>query len=298
MTITVICISLAIFGLIFGSFAGASVWRLRARSVAETNSDKTEIFKLKKLTKQNLLNDRSVCLNCSYELRWYDMLPVFSWLFLRGKCRKCHKPIGWMELLIELGMAIFFVFSFLFWPHILDSWFEFAKLGLWLIAGVGLGILFVYDFKWGLLPTLVNRFVIAVGLINSIIVIAVSLNKLESFVSVLGACLIMSGVYWVIYKLSNGRLIGGGDIPLGLGLALLLADWKLAYVALMAANLIGCMIILPIMVHQKFFLKKHNKTKKLNLSSRIPFAPLFIIGFVISGLFGQYLIDLYMSVLL
>jgi len=76
--------------------------------------------------------------------------------------------------------------------------------------------------------------------------------------------------------------IGFGDIKLGLGLALLLADWRLAFIALFAANLIGCLIVLPAMA-----------MKKLKRNSHVPFGPLLIAGFVIAGLAGNYLMSLY-----
>ena len=99
----VIYLALVIFGLCFGSFAGASVWRLRARQLMQDKAigddvDTSEYKKLKKLTKQSLINDRSQCLNCNYILKWYDLIPVISWLSLAGKCRKCHKSIGYFEL--------------------------------------------------------------------------------------------------------------------------------------------------------------------------------------------------------
>lgn len=289
-----IYIALALFGLILGSFAGATVWRIRSRANHDVY-DKSETGKLKKLSKRKLLKDRSCCLNCSYTLQWYDMIPVISWLFLRGKCRKCHKPIGWMEILIEIFMAAFFVASYAFWPYTLSNWLQITRLVLWLVAGVGLAILFVYDYKWGRLPTFVNKFVIFVGVLNAIIVIISSSNKYDATLSILAAAAILSGIYWLLYKISNGKWIGDGDIPLGFALALLLADWKLAYLALMMANLIGCLIVLPIMAYQKLFPQKNGQNSKLNLSSRVPFGPLFIVGFVIAGLAGNFIINLYIS---
>jgi len=283
----VIYLTLIIFGLCLGSFAGASIWRLRARQLVQDKADgehidQNEYKRLHKLTESSLINDHSQCLNCSYKLRWYDLIPLLSWLALGGKCRKCRKPIGYLEPLIELGVAIFFVASYAFWPYPLSSGLEVARLVLWLIASVGLAILFAYDTIWSLLPDQITFTVIGIGVCSAFIAIIGSNDKVGALLSVLGSILILSGIYWMIYIISKGMWIGFGDIKLGLGLALLLADWRLAFLALFAANFVGCLIVLPAML-----------IGKLKRNSRIPFGPLLIVGFAIAGLAGNYIISLY-----
>lgn len=282
-----IYLSLVIVGLCLGSFAGASVWRLRARQLMQDKAngddiDQDEYKKLKKLTKQSISSDRSQCLHCNYKLKWYDLIPLFSWLLLKGKCRKCHAPIGWFEPIIEIGVAIFFVVSYLFWPYSLISFIDILRLVFWLIAGVALVILFAYDRKWFLLPNLVNYAVICIGFINSILVILVASDKFSTLLSIVGSALILSGLYLILYIISHGKWIGFGDIKLGLGLALLLADWRLAFIALFAANLIGCIIVLPSLI-----------IGKLKGNSHVPFGPLLIIGTFIAVLAGNYLLNLF-----
>ncbi|MEI6850428.1 MAG: prepilin peptidase [Candidatus Saccharibacteria bacterium] len=284
--------SLIIFGLCFGSFAGATMWRLRAKQLIQDKKDgehvnKAEYSRLNKLTKTSLLNDHSMCLNCTYQLKWYDLIPLVSWLSLKGRCRKCHKPIGNLEPLIEIGLALFFVISYAFWPYQLDSSFEILRLILWLLSGVGLAIVFAYDKLWSLIPDQVNYSVIGIGFVSALLVIFNSSNIMESSFSVIGAILILSGLYLFIYIISSGMWIGFGDIKLGLGLALLLADWKLAFIALFAANLFGCLIVIPAML-----------IGKLKRNSHVPFGPLLIIGFVFAGLFGSYLLNTYFYSLL
>ena len=83
---------LTVFGLVAGSFAGATVWRLRARQLKfdAKHGEKVTVAEKKavaKLQKKPLHSDRSVCLHCGHELAWYDLLPLVSWLQLGGKCR-------------------------------------------------------------------------------------------------------------------------------------------------------------------------------------------------------------------
>ncbi|MFZ2125151.1 MAG: prepilin peptidase [Candidatus Saccharimonadales bacterium] len=275
---------LVITGLCMGSFAGATVWRLRARQLYHDkldglHVDHSEHIQLKKLTKSSLIKDRSQCLHCSYTLEWYDLIPVLSWLSLCGKCRQCRKPIGLMEPLIELSVAAFFVLSYAFWPLPIESGLEITSFVLWLVAGIGLAILFVYDIKWFLLPDQVNFFVIALGLASVLIAASTSLDIIETIINVVLSVLILSGLYLALYLLSGGKWVGFGDVKLGLGLGLLLADWRLALLALFLANFIGCLIVLPGIL-----------SGKLKRNSHIPFGPLLISGFVIAGLAGNYII--------
>ena len=289
---TIIYLVLILSGLCLGSFAGASVWRLRACQLKQDKADgdhvdPDEYKHLEKLMKISKLKDRSRCLHCSYILNWYDMIPLASWLSLGGKCRKCKKPIGYMEPLIELGVASFFVVSYAFWPYPLGNSLEIARLVLWLISGVGLAILFAYDQKWFLLPPSVNLAVIGIGAISSMSVVLNSQDKIGALLGIFCAVLILSGLYWALNKISGGKWIGLGDAWLGLGLALLLADWKLAFIALFAANLIGCIVVFPAMI-----------TKKINLKSHVPFGPLLIVGTVIVELAGNNIIGIYLSSLI
>jgi leader peptidase (prepilin peptidase)/N-methyltransferase len=283
----VIYLALVLIGLCFGSFAGAMVWRLRARQLVEDKAagepvNAKELARLEKLTKKDALHDHSQCLYCSYTLRWYDLIPLFSWLSLGGKCRNCRHKIGRMEPLIELGVAVFFVISYTFWPYGLTTTLEIARLMIWLAAGVSLAILFVYDLKWFLLPDRINFTLIGLGAVTSAIAVIEAKDHIATILSIVTAAIILSGLYFVLYVISKGRWIGFGDIKLGLGLALLLADWRLAFIALFAANLIGCLIVIPGMIRGN-----------LKRDSHISFGPLLILGTVVAQFVGLYLIGTY-----
>lgn len=287
MVSSIILVGLILFGLVLGSFAGATVWRLRARQlVADKKAgepvDHAEYTKLKKLAGEKISKDRSRCLHCGYELRWIDLIPLVSWLSLRGKCRSCRTPIGRMEPLIELGMSAFFALSYILWPVALDDGVQIAQFVLWLVAGVGLAIMFAYDSKWYLLPDKINFAVIGLGLVSAVLVVLESSDRLAAVGSVVGSVAILSGIYFVLYVMSKGRWIGFGDIKLGLGLGLLLADWKLAFLALFAANLIGSLVVIPLMA-----------SGKLKRNAHVPFGPFLIIGAVIAKLIGLGIVEFY-----
>ena len=284
----IVYIALLLFGLVLGSFAGASVWRLRARQLVADKKDgepfdHDEYKKLKLLAIQKTSKDHSRCLHCGYMLQWYDLLPLVSWLTLRGKCRRCHHPIGIMEPLIELATAAFFVLSYVFWPVQLHSGIHIAEFVIWLVAGVGLTIMFAYDARWYLLPDKINFPVIGLGLISaSLMVIDSTNNVVGAIFNVLGSVAVLSGLYYALYIISKGRWIGFGDIKLGLGLGLLLGDWKLALIGLFFANFIGCLIVIPLMVRGK-----------LTRTSQVPFGPLLIAGVITAKLIGAGIVEFY-----
>lgn len=283
---------LTVFGLGFGSFAGATVWRLRARQLLEDKEagekiSKSEFQKLQPLTKVTFSSDRSQCLHCHHQLAWYDLVPLVSWVSTGGKCRYCNKKIGWFEPAIELGVALIFVVSYVCWPQPLDSFLGVLQFGLWLIGCVGLAVLFAYDLRWFLLPNIVMFPLIAVAAMYAIISIIQAPDTVSAVFSLVVSIAILSGLYLLLWVTSKGKWIGFGDVKLGLVLALFLGDWRLAFVALFVANFIGCLLVIPGLV-----------TGRLSRSTRVPFGPLLIVGGVVAMLAGQPIIDWYVSILL
>lgn len=289
MDYTTTAIILAVLGLLFGSFAGATVWRLRARQLVEDKAagekvDGKEYKTLLPLTKASLTGDRSRCLHCGHTLAWYDLIPLVSWLSTRGKCRYCRQSIGRFEPVIEIGMALFFAVSFLAWPTPLLLAPQITLFILWLVAGVFLAILFAYDAKWFLLPNRVVLPLTIVAALVAIIRLATAYDTVGALISLAVAIFILSGLYLIIWLVSKGRWIGFGDVKLGLALALLLGDWQLAFIALFAANLLGCLVVIPGMI-----------MGKIGRQTRVPFGPLLILGTIIALLWGGRIIAWYFT---
>lgn len=289
MTEIIIAIELALLGLVIGSFCGASVWRLRARQLAEDKQlgeeiDAKEYKQLKGLLHKTVGDDRSMCLHCHHQLQWYDLLPLISWLMLKGRCRYCRKPIGVMEPIIELGTAFFFVASYLLWPDPLSSWIVLIEFILWLIIGSGLIILFAYDLRWFLLPDKIMFPMIALAMCLAALRIWQSEDVVVAVVNLIGSIAILSGIYYALYLYSRGQWIGFGDIKLGLVLAGVLGEWPLAFLTLLIANIIGCLVVLPGLL-----------SGKLHRTSHVPFGPMLILACFIVGLFGTTMIAWYLG---
>jgi prepilin signal peptidase PulO-like enzyme (type II secretory pathway) len=256
----------SILGLCFGSFINALVWRLHE--------------------KRNFVNERSECTHCHHVLAWYDLIPVISWLTLMGKCRYCKKPIAAQYPLVELLTAILFVGSYYLWPY---GWAAAgtALFVLWLIMVIVLVALAVYDLRWMLLPDkltfpLVGMSVVA-GLVLSMGVEHQTVFQALTFLATGVASL--AGVYYVLYMISKGAWVGFGDIKLTLAMGLA-GGWKVGLITLMLANVIGLLVVLPGLL-----------SGKLTRTSRVPFGPFLIAGFIIAYLGVQPITNWYVSLL-
>src|SRR5579862_3972601 len=143
MLMALIITLLAVAGLAAGSFVNALVWRLH-----ENTKPKAK----KHSSKLSIVNGRSICPSCRHKLAWYDLIPIFSWLALKGECRYCQKPISLQYPLVELTGGLVFAGSYAFWPQIVHQNGQWLLLAAWLAASVGLLALAVYDLRWMLLP--------------------------------------------------------------------------------------------------------------------------------------------------
>lgn len=246
---------MCIIGGCFGSFLCCMAWRLRYKEL-----------------KKPLKNKRSICLHCKYQLKWYDNIPFASWFILRGKCRKCGKKIGAMEILSELGLA----FGFLTAATTIDihtaTALEWGIFAATIALMLSLGFLAIYDGKWGELP----NFVIIIAIITALVLATLKLTQnyfvngfsMEPILNILASVTILGGIYFLLHVISGGKWVGDGDWLLGLAIGLALADPWLATVALFVANFTACIIMAPIV--------KKTKNKTLH------FGPFMVLAFAIT----------------
>lgn len=274
---------LILLGLCFGSFVNALVWRLheQASLKPKKRSQSPKTSHLKPPTNDlSVVTGRSMCPHCKHTLSGLDLIPVLSWLSLRGKCRYCHKPIHWQYPLVELSVAVSFILSYAFWPY------EFTAAGvvrfaIWLFALVCFHALVVYDLRWMLLP---NKIVFPLTVIAGLGVIVASIVSRDPSLLVDGVLglAVAGGIFYVLFQISNGKWIGGGDVKLGFALGLLLASPMLGFLMLFVASLLGTLYALPGMV-----------SGRLNRTSRVPFGPFLIISTIIVQLLGNRIIEWY-----
>lgn len=260
-----IAVFLTAVGAAMGSFIDAFAWRLH--------------------TGRDFVAGRSECEHCHHKLGPLDLIPIFSWLALGGKCRYCRQPIGGRVVLGELAMAVAFGLSYVYWPLGFDTWQAAALLGMWLVYLVLLGALLVYDLRWLLLPDKIVYPLIGLGFIDAGLRVSLlpGATVLDYATHAALGIMAMAGVYWLLYTISKGKWVGYGDVKLAIFMGLVLG-WQKTLLTLMLANVIGLLVVLPSLL-----------TKRLNPKSQIPFGPFMIIAFVIAGLFGDQLINWYIT---
>lgn len=262
-----IYILLVLLGLCFGSFVNALVWRLHE--------------------KRDFVKERSECVSCHHVLAWYDLIPVVSWLLLKGRCRYCHKHIASQYPLIELLVAGLFVLSYAQWPYGFET-IGIILFCLWLISMVAVTALMVYDARYMLLPDSITFPLIVLGILfASLRYIGLEqLSLLRSIYETLLGMASVGGLYYLLYAVSRGAWVGFGDVKLGIFMGAVLG-WAGGLLAVALANIIGLLIVAPGLI-----------SGKLQRTSRVPFGPMLIAGYIIAGLYGPRIIDWYVGSLL
>ena len=266
---------LIVLGFVCGSFINALVWRLYEK-------DNKNISKKVNLS---ILNGRSVCPNCYHVLSVKDLLPVFSWIMLGGKCRYCKKPISIQYPLVELSSAFVFLFSYLYWPHNISGQYLFSFI-VWLFVSIGLIALIVYDLRWMQLPNSLTFPLIGVVFIEIIIRSIFWPGGRVLLESSLWSVLIIFGLFYLIYWVSKGSWIGGGDVKLAILIGLLVADPILALLTIFFASIMGTLTSIPLLM-----------SGKLKAKSLIPFGPYLIIATFIIVFFGAQIVSWYKGLL-
>jgi prepilin signal peptidase PulO-like enzyme (type II secretory pathway) len=258
-----IVVALIILGLCLGSFVNAFVWRLHEG--------------------KDWVNGHSECPNCHHLLAPKDLVPILSWLFLRGKCRYCHKPIPDSPF-IELITPVLFVLSYFVWPSPLHGagLFQFV---LWLIFLVFFMALAWYDLRWFILPDKVVFPLIGLAIVWVVGSWALGGTWHTAIGSAIGA-IIIAGLFFGLHHVSKGKWIGFGDVKLGVVLGLLAGGAAQACLLLFFASFLGVIISAPLVA-----------AGKANRKSQLPFGPLLLAGTVIVQLFGSDIINAYSRLL-
>jgi len=221
-----------------------------------------------------------MCPDCHHQLGFWDLIPVFSWLGLKGKCRYCHKPISPQYPLVELLTAALFIFSYAVWPY---GWADIGifQFAVWLGVSTGFMALTIYDARWQILP---SRVLYPVGVLAALQVVVLTFAQRDwqvAFGALLGV-ICLGGLFYALFQVSGGRWIGGGDVRLGVVIGLLVGGPAEAILVLFIASLLGTMFALPSLI-----------TKKPELTRRVAFGPFLVVATVIVYLFGASLINWY-----
>lgn len=214
---------------------------------------------------EEILFSRSHCDHCRKPLRWFELVPVGSYLIQAGRCRRCHRKISLQYPLIELATAMMFLSVNL----LVDKNIFFA-----LALASALLVIFVADLKYQIIPDSM----LVLGLVSSLFLPVFSLSHFLSAV-------LATFFFYLLYLITKRRGMGFGDVKLAFLLGLLLG-WPFTLVAFYVAFLTGAITgVILILVKNK------------SLKSQIAFGPFLILGTVVALVWGQAIINFWHSLL-
>lgn len=269
-----------LFGLVIGSFLNCVIYRMELQENMPKGSPHRKAV--------SFLRGKSFCPHCKHTLNWQDLIPVFSFLFFKGKCRYCHKKISIQYPLVEIATGLVFLLIFNHSTELLAlvlgqnakdvEHFGFLVLSLGFLFYIvsSLILIFVYDLKHYIIPDKVLFPAIAIVFLYQLIFSFRFLN-FNFLLASLGA----SGFFLIIFLVSGGRWMGFGDVKLAFFMGLFLG-YPNILVALFLAFFLGAIIGVGLI----FF-------KNKNLKSEVPFGPFLITGTFLALLWGQEIIGLY-----
>jgi len=238
---------ICLYGITIGSFLNVCIYRIPKG--------------------ENIALVRSHCMTCGYQLRWFDLIPLFSWIALRGRCRKCKTPISKQYPIIEAANGVIYVITFLVHGLSVES-------AIYCLMFSALLALSVIDFRTYEIPLGFNVFILALGLVH----LGLDFSNWRHYVIGL---LSVSIFLAILYYASNGRAIGGGDVKL-MGAAGLLLGWKLIILAFFLGCIFGSVI--------------HIARMKISKAEHVlAMGPYLSAGIFLSALWGDGMIGWYLN---
>jgi len=275
--IVMILLSSFVIGLVFGSFLNVVVYRLKSGEPIGLS--------------------RSFCPYCKTTLKWHDLVPLLSFICLRGRCRYCHKKISWQYPIVEILSGLIWVIvaykiNFQFFPTF-QSGSSISQPNLGNLGEIGTIFIFlyyifilssllviaVYDFKWRIIPDKIIYPAIVVVLIFNLFEIS-KYQNIMIFLWPFLVALIAFLFFFMFFYFSKGRAMGLGDAKLSFLIGLFLSP-LLAIAAFMLAFVIGAIFgIILIGLGKK------------SLKSQIAFGPFLVLGAAIAFFFSDFIIKL------
>jgi leader peptidase (prepilin peptidase)/N-methyltransferase len=244
---------LLLFGLCVGSFLNVCIHRLPL--------------------KQSVVRPGSRCPSCGYELRWYDNVPVLSYVMLRARCRSCSRPISLQYPLIEVVTAIVF----------LAHWYAFGPtplLAARLVLGCALIVLFMIDLEHQILPDVITLPGIVIGLVLSVFLPP---GPIASLIGVL----LGGGVLWAIaeawFRLRKVEAMGFGDVKM-LAMVGAWLGWKMVLLTFVLSSMMGGLVGAVLLA-----------SRRADMATRVPFGTMLAVAAMIASLYGGPILAWYLS---
>lgn len=245
--LALITVFIFIYGIVIGSFLNVCIYRIPQ--------------------KEDIVRESSHCMSCGHRLKWYDLVPLFSYLFLKGKCRYCGSKLSKQYPIVEALNGILYVVVFYATDFSWDSI-------LYCLMTSALIVLSVIDYRTYEIPFGINVFLFVLGVIRCVF------GKRDRGTLMIGFFAV-SLFLLLLSLLTRGAAIGGGDIKL-MAAAGLLLGWKLIILAFVMGCIAGSVVHL-------FRMKVCGAGRMLALG------PYLSVGIFIAALWGNGMIDWYLG---
>jgi leader peptidase (prepilin peptidase) / N-methyltransferase len=239
-----------LYGILIGSFLNVCIYRIPKN--------------------ENIVVVRSHCMSCGYQLKWYDLFPVFSYLFLGGKCRKCKTKISFQYPFIEMLNGVLYLMVFAV------NGLNGLSIIFCLLTSV-LIVLTVVDLRTFEIPDSFQVVIAGLGIFR------VAMDYKNWQIYIIGFFAI-SVFLLLLYIFSKGTWIGGGDVKL-MAVTGLILGWKLIIIAFFLGCVLGSVI--------------HLLRMKLSKENRVlAFGPYLSLGIFLTMLYGEQWLQWYIGICL
>lgn len=261
-----VIIAIALVGLCIGSFLNVLIYRLPLN--------------------MNIASPPSHCPGCKQRIKWYDNIPLLSFILLRGKCRHCKTKIPARYFIVELVNIVL-------WISILLIFDLSVYTGLYLLlSSILLAIIFI-DFEHQIIPDSLNIAIAVLGVIATVYSIfdPIVTNALGSFQTVwwehlvggLGGGLIFAAIFYIYLLIRKKEGLGGGDVKFIAAVGLLIG-YKLTLLCIGFSAIFACIYLLVMKI-----------AGKLEADKPFAFGPFLSVAAFVSIIVGNYLINLYLG---
>ncbi len=242
---------------------------------------------------ESVIKGRSHCEKCKKELTWYDLIPLLSFVFLRGKCRYCKAKLSFYYPVVELTTgilsvitAIFILNGFQFFPlrqgfagQAISNFQLSISLIYYLFIVSSLIVIFFADLKYGIIPDKI----VFPAIIISFLYLILNTNYLIHLYSAFGACLF----FLILFLITKGRGMGFGDVKFAFLMGLILGFPNIVvslYIAFLTGAIVGIILILW-------------RRKKV-FGTAIPFGPFLVLGTLIAIFYGNFIAQNFLKMVL
>jgi leader peptidase (prepilin peptidase) / N-methyltransferase len=237
---------------------------------------------------ESWVRGRSKCESCRKQLKWFDNIPLLSYMMIRGKCRYCQVSLSLSHPVIEFMTGVLFVWwfwaGFVFF-RLTQHPFTVIQPAFWLIVGLCLVVIFFADIRYMIIP---DEAVILLTILTLLYRVGLTLfgvmQPIDFLKTILG-CVLVWSFFFAIWWLTRGRGMGFGDVKFTVPFALLLG-WPNVFLGTFLAFCFGALVGVGLML-----------LGKKTIRQAVPFGPFLVVSTLVTLVYGAQIWQWYWNLL-